>query len=82
MKHTQGKWKVQGDLDETRILVEKLRNHKEILINWIMEKGESGDEWSEKEAEEMEGLVQMIDHIQDNLAESFGEEAIFGKALE
>ena len=71
-----------SDITKGTIDVEKLRNHKEILINWIMEKGESGDEWSEKEAEEMEGgLLQMIDHIQDNLAESFGEEVIFGKTF-
>ena len=58
-----------------------LREQKMILINMIQSWEESDDEQQRKDAKEVEGILYLIDEIQDQAVDVLGkdEELVFGK---
>lgn len=58
----------------------KLREQKAILINMIQDWGEADDPDQQKDAQQAEGLVHLIDAIQDNAVENLNmsEGEVFG----
>jgi len=58
-----------------------LREQKTILINMIQSWEESDDEQQRKDAKEVEGILYLIDEIQDQAVDVLGkdEELVFGK---
>lgn len=58
----------------------KLKDQKEILINMIQDWGESGDENKRQDAEYVEGLLGLLDEIQDQAVDIHGihESVVFG----
>lgn len=58
----------------------ELRNQKEILINMIQDWGESDDENQRQNAEYVEGLLGLLDEIQDQAVDVHGisEYVVFG----
>jgi hypothetical protein len=67
-------------MDLSKIDYKALREQKAILINMIQDWGEADDEQQRAEAQEVEGLLNLIDAIQDNAVDKLGvsEEEVFG----
>ena len=67
------------DLSKINYLL--LREQKTILINMIQSWEESDDEQQRKDAKEVEGILFLIDEIQDQAVDVLGkdEELVFGK---
>jgi len=67
------------DLSKINYLL--LREQKTILINMIQSWEEADDEQQRKDAKEVEGILYLIDEIQDQAVDVLGkdEELVFGK---
>lgn len=67
-------------MDLSKIDYPSLKIQKEILIRMIQDWGEATDPIQKQEAEEMEGLLNLLDEIQDNAVSKLGlsEELVFG----
>jgi hypothetical protein len=50
----------------------KLREQKDILISMIQDWGESDDPDQRRDAEEVEGILNLIDRIQDDAVDRLG----------
>ena len=59
-------------MDLSKLDYQKLKEQKAILINMIQDWGEANDEQQKKDAQEVEGLVHLIDAIQDNAVDVLG----------
>ena len=64
---------------ELDIDFKQLRKQKDILINMIQDWGESNDKQQRLYAEEVEGILNLIDNIQDQAVDVHGlsEEEVF-----
>jgi hypothetical protein len=51
---------------------EKLKKQKAILINMIQDWGEADDSYQNEDAKEAEGLINLIDGIQDYAVDTLG----------
>lgn len=66
-------------MDLSKIDYTKLKEQKAILINMIQDWGEADDPQQKADAKEMEGLLHLVDSIQDNAVDKLGmaEEEVF-----
>ena len=55
-----------------KIDFKKLKNQKQILINMIQDWGESDDPHQKSDANDVEGLLSLIDSIQDYAVDVLG----------
>ncbi len=64
--------KVENEVVIKNIDFNQLRNQKAILFNMILDWGEADDEQQQKDAKEVEGLIYLLDAIQECAVDELG----------
>ena len=64
--------KVENEVVIKDIDFNQLRNQKAILFNMILDWGEADDEQQQKDAKEAEGLMYLLDAIQEYAVDELG----------